>query len=226
MPAFPRGLVVSCQGPDDTPLDSPHIMVAMAWAAEAGGAVAVRAEGEPDLRAIRREIRIPVIGLIKRRLPSSDVYITPTIDDALLVAACGADIIAVDATGRARPDGTRAQEFIERVKAATGLPVMADISTAVEADVACAAGADYVSTTLSGYTAYATLTHRPDIRLVSVLQARLSVPLLAEGRYATQDDVLAAMRAGAYGVVVGTAITNPLEITRRFVAAAQAGLGR
>ena len=54
---------------------------------------------------------------------------------------------------------------------------------------------------------------------MAALAARLDCPVLAEGRYATPAAARAALEAGAWAVVVGTAISDPLALTRRFAAA-------
>ncbi|TME42309.1 MAG: putative N-acetylmannosamine-6-phosphate 2-epimerase [Chloroflexi bacterium] len=223
---IPRGLIVSCQGPAGTPLDDPGLMAAIAACAELAGAVAIRAQGVADLRQIRQTVTIALVGLIKHRLPDTDVYITPAIEDALAVAAAGADVVAVDATDRPRPDGSGGAEFVERVRSATGLPVMADVSTLAEGTAAAQAGAAYISTTLSGYTPYSRQLSGPDLRLVEELVGRTDTPVTAEGRYWTPGEAAEALRRGAHAVVIGTAITNPLEIARRFATALGEALTR
>jgi N-acylglucosamine-6-phosphate 2-epimerase len=192
----------------------------MALAAQVGGASAIRANTPTDIAAIKAAVDLPVIGLYKVEVPGFDVYITPRVRDAIAVAEAGADIIAVDATCRPHPDGDPA-EFVSAVKKATGLPVMADISTFEEAVAARDAGADFVSTTMSGYTPYSPQSAEPDIDLVERLARRFGrdYPLIAEGRIATPEQMRAALDAGAFGVVVGGAITRPQQITARFVRA-------
>jgi N-acylglucosamine-6-phosphate 2-epimerase len=147
------------------------------------------------------------------------VYITPRLRDAAAVATAGADIIAVDATDRPHPEGSAA-DLIRAVKAETGRLVMADISTENEALEAVEAGADVISTTLSGYTPYSPQIYGPDLDLVRRLAARnLPVPVIAEGRIATPEEARAALDAGAFAVVVGGAITRPQQITLRFAKA-------
>jgi N-acylglucosamine-6-phosphate 2-epimerase len=212
-------LIVSCQALPHEPLFGAEIMARMAIAAEQGGAAAIRANTPADIRAIRAAVRLPIIGLYKVDLPGYDVYITPRLEDACAVAAAGADLIAIDATARPRPEFDSLAAYIAAIHAATDLPVLADISTYDEGIAAEAAGADLVSTTMSGYTPYSALLDGPDIDLVAALSKALTVPMLAEGRYHTPAQVQAALNAGAVSVVVGGAITRPQEITRRFVQA-------
>ena len=210
------GLVVSCQALPHEPLFGSGIMARLALAAQAGGAVGIRANSPADIAAIRAVTDLPLIGLSKVDVPSFDVYITPTVADALAVSQAGADIIALDATSRPHPEGLTA-DFIRRVRAETGKPILADISTDDEALEAQEAGADFISTTLSGYTSYSPQSEEPDLDLVRRLALALTIPLIAEGRIATPQQARAALDAGAWAVVVGGAITRPQQITERFM---------
>ena len=205
--------MVSCQARADNPLHG-H-MVAMARAAVAGGAGGIRANGAADAAAIRAAVEVPVIGLLKRFDPGFPVYITPGFADA---AALGAEIVATDATARAR-DGEAAAVLIGRIRAELGSEVLADVATMDEALAAQRAGATYIATTLAGYTDGRACTEGPDFALLAELIAACRVPVVAEGRFETPAQVARAFAMGAHAVVVGTAITNPREITRRFVAA-------
>jgi N-acylglucosamine-6-phosphate 2-epimerase len=212
------GLVVSVQAPPGSPLGAPEHMAAVARAAAAGGARAIRAEGAADVRAIKTAVGLPVIGLRKRELAGTPVYITPELRDAGEIATAGADAIALDATLRPRADGLGAAAFIDRLRKEVAIPLLADVDGFDAGVAAREAGADAVATTLSGYTGGAA-HEEPDIELVRRLAAELDCPVLAEGRYATPELVRTAFEAGAHAVVVGTAITDPLTLTRRFAAA-------
>lgn len=212
--------VVSCQARADNPLHGPVHMAAMAQAAEQGGASGLRANGAADITGIRAVTGLPIIGIAKRFDEGFPVYITPDLASAALIARAGADAVAVDATGRPRR-GEPIEVLLPLIRSETGRPVMADIATLEEGVRAAALGADAVATTLSGYTdGTATLRDRgPDLDLLSALIEQVRVPVIAEGRFETPEQVREAFRRGAHAVVVGTAITNPREITRRFVAA-------
>jgi N-acylglucosamine-6-phosphate 2-epimerase len=213
-------LIVSCQAQPDEPLFGSDTMVKMAHAALEGGAVGIRANTPPDVAAIRQALpEVPLIGLYKYDLPGFEVRITPTLETALALAEAGCDLIALDATLRPRPEGGDLAGFIGQVRQATGLPVLADISTLEEGLAAEAAGAELLSTTLSGYTAYSPQQEEPDLALIGQLVGRVKIPVLAEGRIATPAQAHAALAAGAYAVVVGGAITRPQWITRQFVKA-------
>jgi N-acylglucosamine-6-phosphate 2-epimerase len=211
------GLVVSCQAPPGDPLHGPAVMAAMARAAVLGGAAGIRANGPADVAAVRQAVDCPVVGLWKEG--AEGVYITPTVGHARAVAEAGAEIVAIDATGRPRPDRSTVPELVQGLRRTHRRLVMADVSTLEEGAAAAAAGADLVATTLAGYTPYSRRRPGPDLELVAALAARLDVPVVAEGRIGTPQEARAALDAGAWAVVVGAAITRPQRITERFVAA-------
>jgi N-acylglucosamine-6-phosphate 2-epimerase len=219
------GLVVSVQAAPGSPLRAPEHLAALARAVEAGGAAGIRTEGLDAIAAVRAAVAVPVIGLVKRGLPGSEVYITPTLEDARAVAGAGADLVAVDATERVRPDAMTGPELVARLAAELPGRVLADVHDARAGRAAAAAGAAAVATTLSGYVGAepAGGAAEPDIALVAELAGALDCPVLAEGRYATPGQVRAAFAAGAFAVVVGTAITDPAALTRVLAAAAPAG---
>lgn len=223
------GLIVSCQAPPGDPASGPEVMRALALSVLAGGAVAIRAEGLDDLAAIRGSVAAPIIGLWK--YGTADVYITPTAEHAVAVARTGVELVAVDGTARPRPDGQPLAATITAVHDA-GAGVVADVATVEEGLAAADLGADAVATTLAGY-AHVELAGDdraagpqggpsgmgPDLAVVRALASRLTVPVIAEGRYTTAEQVSRAFDAGAWAVVVGTAITRPQLLTRGFVAA-------
>jgi len=190
----------------------------MALAAENAGAVAIRANSPVDIAAIHKTVKLPIIGLHKVDIAGFEPYITPTVAIAEAVVQAGASIVAVDATGRLHPEG-ETSAFLRAVKSATGALVMADISTYEEGMAAAEAGADLISTTMSGYTPYSRQSAEPDFELVRQLSRSLNVPVVAEGRIATPEQASEALDAGAYAVVVGGAITRPQQIAMRFVRA-------
>lgn len=195
-------------------------MALFAKAAELGGACAIRADGPEDIRAIHAMTPLPIIGINKIRSSRWPVYITPTLRSARSVLQAGASIIAADATFRPRPGGLSSADFIRLLSRELNVPIMADIATVEEGLAAAQAGASLVATTLAGYTDARPATPGPDLDLVAALAARCPVPVICEGRVASPADVKAAFAAGAYAVVVGTAITNPTAIVRMFVAGA------
>ncbi|MFD4256791.1 N-acetylmannosamine-6-phosphate 2-epimerase [Streptomyces sp. NPDC058534] len=219
----PHGrLIVSCQAPTGSPLRDTDTLVRMARAAVAeGGAAAIRANGADVVAALVRDLPdTPVIGLWKDG--DTGVHITPTAGHAVAIADAGARIVAVDATLRPRPDGASFADTVTAVHAAGAL-VMADVATLDEGRAAQAAGADYVSTTLSGYTPDSPHQDGPDLELVAALARALDVPVVAEGRIGSPEEAAAALTAGAHAVVVGTAITAPGAIAARFSATLRQG---
>ncbi|SHI30690.1 N-acetylmannosamine-6-phosphate 2-epimerase [Wenxinia saemankumensis] len=208
------GLIVSAQARADNPLHGPVHMAAMARAAEQAGAVAIRANGGADIAAIRDAVGLPVLGIVKRLDSGDPVYITPDLAAVEEAASAGAQVIGLDATDR--PRATPWREVLGAIHAA-GCESFADISTFDEGMAAAEAGAAYVGTTLAGHTE-ATRGRSPDLALVERL-ARAGVRVVAEGGFDTPALAAEAMARGAHAVVVGTAITNPREITRGFVRA-------
>ncbi|MEV6744769.1 N-acetylmannosamine-6-phosphate 2-epimerase [Streptomyces sp. NPDC088394] len=209
-------LIVSCQAPPGDPMRETGTLVRLARSAVAGGGAAIRANEPEVVAAIAGAVDLPVIGLWKDG--DVGVYITPTVRHALALAEAGADVVAADATDRPRPDGSTFAELVAAVHGAGAL-VMADVSTLAEGITAAAQGADFVSTTLSGYVPGPPEQPGPDLGLVAALAAAIDVPVVAEGRINTPEDAAEALARGAHSVVVGTAITAPTALTARFVAA-------
>ncbi|MDZ7336543.1 MAG: putative N-acetylmannosamine-6-phosphate 2-epimerase [candidate division KSB1 bacterium] len=214
------GLIVSCQAEGDEPLNTPEILTALAQAAIRGGAIAIRAERPENIARMKQHLAVPIIGLYKRKYPDSEVYITPTLEDARAVSDAGADIIAMDATDRPRPNGQSLAAIVSFLRRQTDRLLMADVSTLAEGLAAAKLGFDLIGTTLSGYTANTldrAATDQPDFDLLSNLVERIGdrIPIIAEGRIWTAEQATEALRRGAFAVVVGTAITRPTVITRR-----------
>lgn len=205
-------LIVSCQASPGSPFRRTDFICAFAQAATASGARALRIESLEDVRAVRAQESVPIIGLIKH--PSREVFITPDLKDIHALAEAGADVIAFDATARPRPfpvgDMVAACHDLGKL-------AMADISTAEEGLAASEAGADLVGTTLSGYTPYSRPgTGGPDLELIRVLAGQ-GVPTIAEGNIRTPLHARQALKSGAFAVVVGSAITRPEDVTRWFL---------
>jgi putative N-acetylmannosamine-6-phosphate epimerase len=215
-----KGLIVSCQAYEGEPLFGAHIMAAMAKAAEEGGAAAIRANSPADIAAIRKVTALPIIGLYKIHSDVSEVYITPHRASAEAIARAGCDVIAVDATPRPRQNGETLHDLIPFIRNTLGKPVMADCSCLEDAQLAASHGADYLGTTMAGYTAHGRpMTAGPDLDFVQQLVVQFTQPIIAEGRFHLPEQVAAALALGAHAVCVGGAITRPQDITRRFVSA-------
>ncbi|MDE2749459.1 MAG: N-acetylmannosamine-6-phosphate 2-epimerase [Chloroflexota bacterium] len=210
-------LIVSCQALQDEPLHGAEIMAKMALAAKVGGAAAIRANGPADIRAIKRAVDLPVIGLYKQG--DSGVYITPSFDAAAQIAAAGADVIALDCTDRPRPDGAHVGELLARIHGELRRPSFADVSTLDEAKSAVDMGAAMAAPTLSGYTGDSPAQEGPDFELLAQMIEALPIPVIAEGRIHRPEQARRALDMGAWAVVVGSAITRPRSITARFARA-------
>ncbi len=208
-------LVVSVQADQGSPLRRPDVIALLALAAERGGAAALRVRSVQDVRAVREVCKLPTLGLTKTRRDDSEVYITPTPQEAQELAQAGCEMVAFDATDRPRPHSVG--ELIGAIHAAGSL-ALADVSTFEEATHALEHGADAVSTTLSGYTAYSPQQQEPDWDLMRALGGA-HLPYFAEGRLRTPQDAAQALTLGALCAVVGSAITRPDEVTGWFVAA-------
>lgn len=211
------GLIVSCQAPDGSPLNDPRIISAMALAASNHGAVAVRINGEANIRATRERVTIPIIGIQKVVTPGYPVYITPTYDVAARLKESGADLIALDGTSRPRPHGEKIEDLISRIQGSLGLPVMADIATLEEGLFVAEWGADLVATTLCGYTEETQGVELPALELVNNLSRRIEVPVVCEGGVASPRAMVEAFEEGAFAVVVGTAITGVDRLLELFI---------
>ncbi len=213
-------VIVSCQALEDEPLHSSFIMSKMALAAKAGGAAGIRANSVKDIQAIKEVCDLPLIGIIKRDYPDSNVYITPTNQEVTELLTTEAEIIALDATKRKRPQDERLKDLIQQIHAADRL-AMADVSTFEEALAAEKDGFDIVSTTLAGYTEYSRKTETPDFELLKEIVDHVNIPVIMEGHTDRPEQVTKALEIGAYAVAVGSIITRPQLITARYVAAAK-----
>ncbi|MBW4095913.1 MAG: N-acetylmannosamine-6-phosphate 2-epimerase [Acidobacteria bacterium] len=211
-------LIVSAQAYPGEPMRDPRTMAQVASSAVIGGAAGIRVQGIADIQFTRSAVEVPVIGLWKDG--HDGVFITPTLRHALACANAGAHIVAIDGTRRERPDGLTLAETIAGIHAESNALVMADCGSLDDALAAVAAGTDVVGTTLAGYTGERPKTDGPDLELIaSIAASTVDVPLIAEGRIHTPAQARGALDAGAFAVVVGTAITHPASITSWFDAA-------
>jgi len=206
-----HSLIVSCQPVPNGPMDNAEMVVGFALAALNSGATALRIESVPYLKAVRAATNAPIVGIVKRDLDDTPVRITPWISDAEALADAGADIIAFDATDRVRPASLA---DLIKVAKAKGKLTMADCSSLEDAKQALALGIDFVGTTLSGYVGGPEPVD-PDLKLIAAMR-ELTPYVIAEGRIRTTAQAADAARAGAYSVVVGSAITRTEHITSWF----------
>ncbi len=212
-------VIVSCQAYPGEPMRCPETMAQVARACEIGGAAAIRCQGIADIAAIKGRVEVPVIGLWKEG--HEGVYITPTVRHALACVHAGADIVALDATDRPRPDGSTFEEAVDAIHAA-GAIAMADCRCIEDVRRGFEAGCEICSTTLSHGVAAVdcVASDGPDLPLLEQAAREFpGMPVVCEGRVHSPADAEAAFAAGAWSVVVGTAITHPTSLTKWFVAA-------
>lgn len=212
-------IIVSCQALPGEPMycEEMSLMPFFADAAKRAGSKCIRTSSIRDVVEIKKATGLPVIGLVKRVVEGYASYITPTMEEVDQLVEADSDIIALDCTMRERGDGTTINEFIAQIKEKyPDIILMADISTLEEGVNAEKCGVDLVGTTLSGYTDYSPLVDGPDFALVENLVKTLSIPIIAEGKVHYPDQAKKMLELGAHAVVVGGAITRPLEIAERF----------
>lgn len=217
-------VIVSCQAVPGEPLyvEEKSIMYLMARAAKQAGTPAIRTSSIRDVIAIKEETGLPVIGLVKVKYEGFESYITPTMKEVDDLVAAGSDVIAFDCTNMKRGDGKTTSEYISEVRAKyPDAILMADISTYEEGVNAWKLGMDMVGTTMSGYTSYSPKLPGPDYELVKKLSSTIDVPVIGEGRVHSPEQAVEMLNAGAFAVVVGGAITRPLEIATRFIQAVE-----
>lgn len=212
------GLIVSCQALEDEPLHSSFIMQRMAVAAMQGGAAGIRANTVEDIVQIKEVVDLPVIGIIKKVYGDSDVFITPTMKEIDQLMAIRPEIVALDGTDRRRPGNISLEDFFKEVREKYKDQLfMADCSTLEEGVKAAELGFDLIGTTLRGYTEYTKDVCLPDLEMMRKLVEKVEKPVIAEGGIWTPGQLKAALDTGVLAAVVGTAITRPMEITKKFV---------
>lgn len=212
-----RGLIVSCQAGEGEPLHGYNIMHYMAKAAVAGGACGIRALYY-DVDLIKGEVDVPVIGLVKKDYADSEIYITPTKAEVDLVLATKADCVALDATTRPRPNGETLDSLVAYIRSvAPNVEIMADVATIEDALNAERLGFDYISTTLRGYTADTKNAVLPDVAFVGEVLGKVKKSkVIAEGGIFETGELERIGALNPYGVVIGSAVTRPAVITKRF----------
>lgn len=224
--SFKNGLIVSVQAQDNEPLNKPEHLLALSESALEGGACALRLCGIENINYVKKEVgdEVPIIGLTKLEPTPFNfldvVYITATMKDVENLLVTGIDCIALDGTSRERQDKSTLKQQIDLIKKSKKI-VVADVSTFEEGVAAADLGADIISTTLSGYTKYTrqAVNEGPDLDLLADLTEDVEIPVFMEGRVWEMEDVREAFELGAFSVVIGSAITRPQKITKRFLSA-------
>ena len=215
-----NGLIVSCQALEDEPLHSSFIMGRMALAAKMAGAVGIRANTVSDIKEIKKNVDLPIIGIIKKDYDNSEVYITPTMDEIDELVAEGVEIIATDGTNSKRPKNEGLEDFYKEIrKKYPHIKLMADCSTVEEALRADKLGFDYIGTTLVGYTDQSKKNKidADDFKILREIIEKCDHPVIAEGNIDLPEKAKRVLELGALTVVVGGAITRPQNIAKKFV---------
>ena len=215
-------MIVSCQAVYGEPLyvEEKSVMYLMARAAKMAGSPAIRTSGIRDILAIKEETGLPVIGLIKKQYEGYDGYITPTMTEVDELVSAGTDVVAVDCTLRRRGDGKAVNQYMAEIREKyPDIILMADIATFEEGINAWKCGVDLISTTMSGYTVDSPKQDGPDFELMRKLAENVDIPVIGEGRIHSPQQAVEALNTGVWAIVVGSAITRPLEIAERFVRA-------
>jgi N-acetylmannosamine-6-phosphate 2-epimerase/N-acetylmannosamine kinase len=218
LPLELRGnLIVSCQASETSPFRDAASMARFAQAAVEGGARGIRADGPEDIRAIRNAVTVPIVGIYKVRQDDGEILITPSLEAAKELVEAGADSVALDCSARGQRYG--ALDRLQQIKKSLGVPVLADIATVEEAVRATKAGADAVLSTLRGYTRETRDVVEFEPSFIRELVRAVKVPVIAEGHIGTPQQICAALDAGAFAIIIGSAITRPEMITQMFVSA-------
>lgn len=215
-----KKLIVSCQALPEEPLHSSFIMGRMALAAKEGGAAGIRANTKEDIAEIRKNVDLPIIGIVKRDYPDCKVYITPTMKEIDELMEVKPEIIAIDATKDLRPNGVALDEFYAQIREKyPNQLLMADCSTYEEAKHADELGFDFIGTTLVGYTEQSKdmKIEQNDFELIKKIVKNVKHNVIAEGNINTPEKVKRVMQLGVFSIVVGSAITRPQLITKTFV---------
>jgi N-acylglucosamine-6-phosphate 2-epimerase len=218
--AVKNNLIVSCQALPDEALHSSFIMSKMALAAKQGGAKGIRANSKTDIIEIKKEVSLPVVGIVKRDYKDSSVFITATYREIDELLESGCEMIAMDATVRRRPENIALGKLVAYVREKdAAVQLMADIATLEEAIQAEKLGFDCISTTLYGYTEETNKKklYDNDFAFLKQVIEHVRTPVIAEGNVATPEMAKRCLQIGAHAVVVGGAITRPQQITERFV---------
>ena len=210
-------LIVSCQASETSAFREPASMARFAQAAVEGGARGIRADGPEDIRAIRNAVNVPIVGIFKVKQDDGNILITPSLEGAKALVEAGAHSVALDCSARGQRYG--ALERLQQIRKRLGVPVLADIATVEEAIQATEAGADAVLSTLRGYTSETSHVLGFEPVFIAELVRAVDVPVIAEGHIRTPEQIRAALDAGAFAIIIGSAITRPEMITQMFASA-------
>ena len=215
-----KKLIISCQALPGEPLHSSFIMSRMARAASMAGAAGLRANSVVDIQAIQDETALPIIGIAKVDYDDSEVFITPTIKEMRSVASTGCQVVACDVTGRPRPHHEELAEIVKQMRAEfPDTLLMADTDRLESVEIANELGFDMIGTTMHGYTPATEGLNVADndFEYLKEVVDLAKAPVIAEGKIDSPAKLKRCLELGCHAVVVGGAITRPLQIARTFI---------
>ena len=210
-------LFVSCQPFANEEYYTKDFILSMTFAAKMGGAHGLRIESVKNILFIKKGIDLPIVGLIKKKIKGKERYICPDIEsiDEILKANC--KFIAIDYTHRDNCDKNYYKKVSNYIHEKCNCKIIADISTVREAKIAIECGADFVSTTLSGYTSNTKNKELPDLNLIQLISEEGIENLIGEGGYSNHSQYIKALELGAKIVVIGTSISRPHLIVKKII---------
>ena len=210
-------LFVSCQQYKNEEYYTAKFIQSMAFAAKLGGAKGLRIEGAENIIFVKKKIDLPVIGLIKKKMKGKERYICPDIESIDKILETNCEFIAIDFTLRDNCNKYYYTKVTKLIHEKSDCKIVADISTIKEAKLAIENGADFVSTTLCGYTNKTKDRKLPDLNLIQQISKEGIRNLIAEGGYSNHSHYIRALELGAKIIVIGTAITRPHLIVKKII---------
>ncbi len=210
-------LFVSCQPFANEDYYTKDFILSMAFAAKMGGAHGLRVESVENILFIKKGIDLPIVGLIKKKIKGKDRYICPDIESIGEILKTKCEFIAIDYTNRDNCDKNYYKKVSNYVHEKSSCEIVADISTVKEAKLAIESGADFVSTTLCGYTIYTKDRELPDLKLIQQISEEGIENLIGEGGYSNHSQYIKALELGAKIIVIGTSISRPHLIVKKII---------
>ena len=206
-----NGLIVLIQPPKGSPMQESGVIAALAETSLRNGAVGICLESPENIGAAR--IRCPnafIIGFWNCKFSDSPVLTTPGWHEIKEVWSSGADIIAIDASNRFRPNGQKLEELIERTRDELNAPLLAEIDDYESGLKAANLGIEWISTTFNNYDLTKPDDVKTNIFLIQQLREKLGnvIHLVCGSGINSPKLANKLIKAGANNVIVGPAITG------------------